>query len=52
MRLTKRLATAPVAAALLLSACQGQQVNLLTDPKEILAAAATTRAARRARTSI
>jgi hypothetical protein len=44
MRLTKRLAAAPVAAALLLSACQGQQVNLLTDPNQILAAAATTAA--------
>ena len=35
---------APVIAALILAACQGQPVKLLTDPDEILAAAATTAA--------
>jgi hypothetical protein len=44
MRLTTRLSRAPLAAALLLAACQGQPANLLTDPNQILAAAATTAA--------
>jgi hypothetical protein len=35
---------APVFAALVLSGCQGQPATLLTDPNEILAAAATTAA--------
>jgi hypothetical protein len=35
---------APLIAVLVLAACQGQQVNLLSDPKQILAAAATTAA--------
>ena len=40
-----RLAIAPLIAALVLGACQGQAVRTLSDPKEILAAAATTAAA-------
>lgn len=44
MRATDSRATAPLIAALVLAACQGQPVNLLTDPNEILAAAATTAA--------
>ena len=44
MRFT-RLAVTPLMAALLLAACQGTPVKLLSDPKEILAAAATSTAA-------
>lgn len=44
MRFT-RLAIAPLMPALLLAACQGTPVKLLSDPKEILAAAATSTAA-------
>ena len=35
---------APILATIVLAACQGQQVSLLTDPNQILAAAATTTA--------
>ena len=41
MRFT-RLAIPPLIAALVIAGCQGQAVKTLTDPKEILAAAATT----------
>lgn len=44
MRFT-RSAIAALVAALVLAACQGQAVKVLSDPKEILAAAATTAAA-------
>jgi hypothetical protein len=44
MRFT-RLAVAPLTAALILAACQGTPVKVLSDPDEILAAAATTAAA-------
>jgi uncharacterized lipoprotein YbaY len=44
MRFT-RLAIAPLLAALVLAACQGSSVKLLSDPNEILAAAATSTAA-------
>ncbi|HET8785814.1 MAG TPA: hypothetical protein VFM38_09280 [Candidatus Limnocylindrales bacterium] len=44
MRFT-RFTVAPLVAALVLSACQGQAVKTLDDPREILAAAATTAAA-------
>ena len=44
MRFT-RFTVAPLVAALVLGACQGQAVKVLDDPKEILAAAATTAAA-------
>jgi hypothetical protein len=44
MRPTASRAIAPLIAALILAACQGQPVKLLTDPNEILAAAATTTA--------
>lgn len=44
MRFT-RLASAPLLAALVLAACQGSSVKLLSDPNEILAAAATSTAA-------
>ena len=44
MRPTASRASAPLLAALILAACQGQPVDLLTDPNEILAAAATTAA--------
>lgn len=43
MRTIPRI-TVSLVAALILAACQGQPVNLLTDPNEILAAAATTAA--------
>lgn len=42
MRHTASGVSAPLLAALMLAACQGQPVTLLTDPNEILAAAATT----------
>jgi hypothetical protein len=42
-RITPRL-VAPLLATIVLVACQGQPVNLLTDPNQILAAAATTAA--------
>ena len=45
MRPNLSRAIAPLIAALILAACQGQPVTLLTDPDEILAAAATTAAA-------
>ena len=44
MRPTAPRALALLVAALILAACQGQPVELLTDPNEILAAAATTAA--------
>ena len=44
MRFT-RLAIAPLLGALVLAACQGSSVKLLSDPNEILAAAATSTAA-------
>ena len=44
MRPSASRATAPLIAALILAACQGQPVKLLTDPNEILAEAATTAA--------
>ena len=44
MRHTASRAIGPLLAALILAACQGQPVKLLTDPNEILAAAATTAA--------
>ena len=44
MRPTASRAIARLLAALILAACQGQPVNLLSDPNEILAAAATTAA--------
>ena len=44
MRPTASRASAALLAALILAACQGQPLNLLTDPNEILAAAATTAA--------
>jgi hypothetical protein len=45
MRGIVRRLTTPLIATLVLAACQGQPVTLLTDPNEILAAAATTTAA-------
>jgi hypothetical protein len=42
MRGIVRRLTTPLIATLVLAACQGQPVTLLTDPNEILAAAATT----------
>jgi len=44
MRFT-RLAIAPLIGVLILAACQGTPIKLLSDPKEILAAAATSTAA-------
>ena len=44
MRVIHRLTLAPLVAAFVLAGCQGQQVALLTDPNEILAAAASTAA--------
>lgn len=44
MRRTVSRAIAPLIATLILGACQGQPVALLTDPNEILAAAATSAA--------
>jgi hypothetical protein len=45
MRLAIRRLAAPFIAVLVLAGCQGRPVTLLTDPDEILAAAATTAAA-------